>query len=84
MWITSAPPPASASQAPPPPVWNPVTKQWDTVDAATGEIAPQGRARTISERVNAEHPVAAGADDFGPLPPQQDDDEFNAGPSSTW
>jgi hypothetical protein len=83
LWVTPQPPQGIAAQAPPPPVWNPLTSSWETVNPGTGEIGSQGRAPTISERVNAQHPPAsAGPDDFGPLPPPND--EFDAGPSSSW
>jgi hypothetical protein len=71
-WITPQPAPAPApANRPPPPVWNEATKSWETVNPTTGEIAAPAYQRppTISERVNAGHPPAQ---DFGPLPPQED------------
>lgn len=68
--------PAIPPGAPPPPVWNGtawVTQQPPGAaefDAATGEIYPQApaarRPQTISERVNAGHPPAAGGG-IGPV-----------------
>ena len=83
-WITPAPiaRPAASASRPPPPVFNELTGQWETMDVGSGEIRPlsppqQARAPTISERVNAQHPVAGvGAQDgWGSLPPQGQTDE---------
>lgn len=55
-WVVQAPP---AAARPPPPVWNPTSGQWETVNPSTGEIAPPAhqRAKTISERVEADFPA---------------------------
>lgn len=73
-WITPVVPAAQPSR-PPPPVWNEAAQRWETIDTATGEIAPPVHQppATISQRINAGHPPSG---DFGPLPPATDPD-FN-------
>jgi hypothetical protein len=63
VWVT--PPPIAAPKSsgrPPAPVWNEATGQWETVNPGTGEIASQGRPKTISERVNQGHPAQVDTD----------------------
>lgn len=82
-WITPQPPSPSAAPAasprPPPPVWNEATQSWDLVNPATGEIAGAGleRPKTISERVNAQHPATGSDDGWGGVAPSEPGADFN-------